>query len=346
MDKSPYDVLGISRDASKDEIKKAYKSLAMKHHPDKGGEPEVFKEIANAYEILSDDNKRAAEDAATHIPPNIFMNPFFQQFVSGGMPYRAGGTQHTIPVQRPLPRGQDVYGEIGVSLEDVFFGVDKHINITINKHCSCVEDCAKCAGMGRLMTVQNIMPGVQQRVEHMCQHCNGTGAYQHPTCSVCHGQRTVSEKVTRTLNINPGVSNQHVFHFSGLGEHVRKGTCGDLHLRINLLLPPTVERKDADILIRLPIPFIKTITEQTYTVKLPSKEEYVIKTKQLDPHIIQPNRTYTIKGKGLPHEHTPQEKGDLLVQFDVEYPPLADWQNVSSDTIDALETAFSKLLPE
>lgn len=192
---SHYDTLGISKNATKDDIRKVYRKLAMKEHPDKGGDAEKFKKISEAYEILSDDDKRREYD-----------NPISQGFPGfHGFPGFPGGFGQHMEAHR------DHVHMINISLEDAFRGKVVNLNVTVEGYCSsCKKSCPQCGGRGEVSIPGIPMFGLQ------CPLCEGKGT-SYTGCSECsRGRRNFTKKVE--LNIEPGTCDGHKVCIQGLGE--------------------------------------------------------------------------------------------------------------------------------
>eukprot|EP01027_Heterolobosea_sp_BB2_P013230 GEZU01019091.1.p1 GENE.GEZU01019091.1~~GEZU01019091.1.p1 ORF type:complete len:282 (+),score=93.20 GEZU01019091.1:153-998(+) len=221
-----YSVLGVPKDASADDIKKAYRKLAIKYHPDKNKEPdaaEKFKEISHAYEVLSDPEKRQIYDKYGeeglqgggmnfHSAEDIFSQFFgggggiFGSFFGGG-----GGA-------REPKKGKDVVHAINVSLEDLYMGTTKKIRITRMKKCNeclgrgtkggaAAATCSRCKGTGVQTTVRQLGPGFIQQMQSTCELCNGEGKTikKEDQCPECKGKRLVEEKKEVEIHITPGM---------------------------------------------------------------------------------------------------------------------------------------------
>jgi molecular chaperone DnaJ len=252
-----YEILGIAKDASADEIKKAFRKLAIKYHPDKeGGDEAKFKEASEAYEVLKDQQKRQRYDQFGHAgvgssgagggnPFEGFNNGqgFEFNFGDGGLgdifgSFFGGGAQ-----QRPR-RGRDVETAIELSFEDAVFGAEKTIHVTLDDACShCkgatvepgydFKTCSTCNGAGQQTRVMNTMFGaIQQQV--VCNTCHGSGKVPERDCSVCHGKGTERKKQDITISVPAGVDDGATIRLRDRGEAISGGSKGDLyvHLRV------------------------------------------------------------------------------------------------------------------
>jgi molecular chaperone DnaJ len=253
-----YEVLGVSKDASADEIKKAFRKAAVKYHPDKeGGDEAKFKEVNEAYEVLKDQQKRQRYDQFGHAgvggDNGAGGNPFgggfggqnvnfdfgegfgdiFGQFFGGG-PGRQQGPK----------RGRDVETSITLQFTEAIFGVEKEISLTIDDECShckgttvepghSMKTCPTCKGAGQQTRVMNTIFGqIQQAVT--CETCQGRGKVPEVVCSVCHGKGTERRKQTIKLKVPAGIDDGATIRLDGRGEAVGGGSRGDLYVHIRV----------------------------------------------------------------------------------------------------------------
>ncbi|HET8690153.1 MAG TPA: molecular chaperone DnaJ [Candidatus Saccharimonadales bacterium] len=261
-----YEVLGVSKDASADEIKKAFRKLAVKYHPDKeGGDETKFKEASEAYEVLKDQQKRQRYDQFGHAgvggasSGGYSGNPFegfagfggqgqsfnfdfgdgglgdiFGQFFGGG-----NGGRHQGPV-----RGRDVETSLTLTFEEAVFGTEKDLKITLDDTCShCkgttaepgyeLKTCDTCKGSGQQMRVMNTMFGaIQQAV--VCPTCGGKGKVPEKKCSVCNGKGTERKAQSIKLKVPAGVDDGATIRLSGRGEAIANGEKGDLYVLLRV----------------------------------------------------------------------------------------------------------------
>lgn len=256
-----YEILGVSKDASADEIKKAYRKLAVKHHPDKeGGDETKFKEASEAYEVLKDAQKRQRYDQFGHAGVGGSGggggNPFegfggfngqnvHFDFGDGGLgdifgQFFGGGQQG----QRGPRRGRDVEAQIELTFEEAVFGVEEKITLDMDDECehckgSTVEPghsmktCPTCKGAGQQTRVMNTMFGaIQQAVT--CETCGGKGKVPEKVCTVCHGRGTQRRKQTMTLKVPAGIDDGATIRLKEKGEAIGDGARGDLYVHIRV----------------------------------------------------------------------------------------------------------------
>lgn len=259
-----YEVLGVSKDASADEIKKAFRKAAVKHHPDKeGGDETKFKEINEAYEVLKDQQKRQRYDQFGHAGVGGASgggaggNPFegfggfggqnvhfdfgdgglgdiFGQFFGGG----GGGAQ------RGPRRGRDVEASLTLSFEDAVFGTDEKIELTMEDECShckgttvepghSMKTCPTCQGAGQQTRVMNTIFGQMQQAV-TCETCKGRGKIPEKVCSVCRGKGTERKRQEMTIKIPAGIDDGATIRLKERGEAIGDGARGDLYVHIRV----------------------------------------------------------------------------------------------------------------
>ncbi len=300
---SHYDTLGVSKDASKDQIKKAYRKLAMKEHPDKGGDPEKFKKISEAYEVLSDDDKRQQYDN----PAQDDMFNFFNQMFQGGR-----------PSQRKMG---DVVRDIEIPLEKIYHGTSLKFKVTLNQKCEhCEQRCPMCKGVGMLRMGHPMIP--MMAIERPCDHCQGKGS-NHSGCLQCSMGNINTERLVQ-INIPSGCNEGETFVLEGLGEQKHKKTdiSGNLVLRVHIKPDPNFER-DGDALVYRPkIRFVESLVGMPLII--PHFDgTFMYDTRQLG--VIDPTHTYEIPGKGI-------RNGPLKLKFTIEY-PKRPWTSEESSLI-------------
>jgi len=352
-----YEVLGIAKDAPQDEIKKAYRRLAKRYHPDlnkDGGSAERFKEAAEAYEVLSDPAKRAQYDRFGHAGPD-------QMFDFGGADFRRAraafdefgfgrgafdeifdlffgeGLRTTRTRARRKSRarrGEDLEYRLQLSLEDVAFGTK--LRITVPRYIRCercggtgvepgaqVEVCPACGGTGQVEYRYQTMLGSFVNVR-TCERCGGTGEIIKNPCSKCRGRGRVKEKSKIAITIPAGVDSGSRLRLVGEGNAgTGGGPPGDLYIIVEVKPHDVFERKGDDVYCEIPLNFTQAALGTK--IKVPTLEgEEEIKI----PPGTQPGTKFRLKGKGIPHLY-PNERyghlrgrgqGDQFVQVKVAVP--------------------------
>lgn len=301
-----YNILELSKSASKDDIKKAYKKLALIHHPDRGGDQEKFKQISTAYEILIDDQKRQQYD---NVPlfGNMNSSPFnpmemFKQFT----------TNHPA-VQTKCP---DIQYTLTITLEESIQGITKSITLSYSKNCSCVEICSRCNGEGFIQSIQQIGPFIQQS-KLPCNICSQTGFKTPPTkiCTKCEKTRIQDHNESITITVPKGVPNLFSMRLASRGKQPEKKNQiqGDLVINIQVLDHSVFKRRENHLIYTLPILFKEIFLEKNVEInRFGEPISFLIQPKDLD------TRQVIIKERGLTWGN--DKVGDLIIELKVEYP--------------------------
>ena len=335
-----YDVLGVNKGATDAEIKKAYRGLAKKYHPDMNpGNAEAeakFKEANEAYEVLSDSDKRAKYDQYGHaaFDPtagagaggfggfggfDVDLGDIFGSFFGGGF---GGGSRQQ---RRNAPqRGDDIETNVTISFEEAVFGCKKEIKYTRMKKCSGCngtgsadgksETCPTCHGSGQRRVMQNL-GGMQFQSTTTCDTCRGTGKYIKTPCQKCRGNSFEKEQKSITINIPAGIDHGKGLVIRGGGnDGINGGPTGDVVVMIGVRKSSTFQRDGYDLYCEIPI----TISEATLGAEidvptLEGTEKYTI------PDGTQTGTTFTLRNKGVPMVNS-NRRGDLIFRVNVEIP--------------------------
>ncbi len=342
--KDYYEVLGVSKDASDEEIKRAFRVLAKKYHPDVNKEPgaaEKFKEIGEAYQVLSDKTKREQYDRFGHQAfanganggagfdmGDIDLDDILSSIFGGGFSGGFGGFSDAFSGfgrsnrKTRAARGEDLLMKITLTFEEAIYGCKKDIRVSVYDECDDChgvgghgeEKCHTCGGLGIVREEQRSLFGIMQ-TQKTCPTCRGTGKTFKEVCSTCHGEGRVKKNKTLSVNVPAGVSTGSQLRLSGKGgAGVNGGANGDLYLEFTVLEHKYFERQDDDIYLEVPI----TITDAI----LGCKKE--IPTLDGNGYIeIKPGvQNYTklkLKGKGVKgiNSKTP---GDMYVVLNIIMP--------------------------
>lgn len=333
-----YSVLGVSKNASKAEIKSAYRKLARSYHPDVNKEPgaeQKFKDISNAYEVLSDDEKRSIYDRygeaglkGAGVGTGDFSNPFdlFESLFDGlggmgGMGGMGGGRNS----RNRATQGEDQGYNLVLNFKEAIFGIEKEIEVTRLESCTTCNGsgakpgttpskCNTCGGQGQVISSARTPLGVFQQVM-TCSSCNGSGEISTP-CNTCNGDGRVRKSKRISLKVPAGVDSGSRLRVRSEGNAGRKGgPAGDLFVMIDVLPDPVLKRDDTNILYTCKITYIDAILGTTK--KVPTVDGMVdLKI----PAGTQPGTTLVMAKKGVPVLNKSNMRGDQLVRVQVEIP--------------------------
>ena len=341
-----YEVLGVDKKASAEEIKKAYRKSAMKYHPDRNpGDKEAeekFKEIGEAYEVLSDEGKRSRYDqfGFAGVDPNYGagqggygaygtggfggfgdfgdLGDIFGEFFGGGG--RSRGNSANAP-----RRGENIMSQLELTFEEAAFGCEKEVAPQRIENCAVcngsgssdgqVETCATCRGSGQVRTTQNFM-GMQMQSTAVCPKCGGKGKTIKNPCNTCKGKGKVRRSKLIKVKIPAGVDEGQMVRVHGEGNvGTNGGPAGDLLVEIVIKRHKIFERNGADVLCELPISFTQAaLGAQIEIPTLDGKVSYEI------PEGTQTGTTFRLRDKGIPYVNNRTRRGDQLVTVVVETP--------------------------
>jgi molecular chaperone DnaJ len=358
MKRDYYEILGVSKTASHEEIKKCYRKVAMQYHPDRNPGDKVseekFKEAAEAYEILNDADKRAQYDRFGH---NAFsagragaggfgggmnMDDIFSQFGDifgdeGFGSFFGGGGRKSSGSRGSGTRGSNLRVKLKLNYEEIAKGATK--TIKVKKHVKCptcsgsgakdknsIQTCSACGGSGQVRRVQNTFLGQMQTV-NTCPTCNGEGTTITNKCTNCKGEGRVYGEETVTIDIPAGVQEGMQLSISGKGNAgERGGSPGDLIVLIEEEAHPQLHRDGLNVAFDLHISFPDAVFGTQ--VEVPTIDG---RAKIKIPAGTQSGKIFRLKGKGFPHVNS-YEKGDQLIQVNIWTP-----QNISAEEKDMLE---------
>lgn len=338
-----YEVLGIDKNASADEIKKAYRKKAKQYHPDLNpGDKEAeakFKEANEAYEVLSDEQKKARYDQYGHagVDPNFgadgggfnggFGDDFdlgdiFSSFFGGAGGFGGGGRRANPNGPR---RGEDLQSSVTISFEEAAKGCKRKININRIEVCpecngsgaaagTSPKTCPECHGTGQVTAQQRTPFGVIQ-TQRACSKCGGKGRIIETPCSKCRGRGRITKQSTLEVNIPAGIDDRQILNVRGEGNKgVNGGPAGDLHVVVNVRPHPFFERDGFDVWCEVHVNLVQATLGDTLMVPtLDGKVKYDI------PEGTQPGSVFRLKGKGIQNIRS-KARGDQLVRIIVDIP--------------------------
>ncbi|MFN3704806.1 MAG: molecular chaperone DnaJ [Thermoflexales bacterium] len=326
-----YEVLGVPRNATQEEIKKAFRRLARQYHPDVNKDKDAeakFKEINEAYEVLSDEQKRAAYDRYGHAGaqgPDGFGGEGFSDINDIFSEFFGGFARASAQSRRAPRRGADLRYDLRVDFLEAVFGTQKEIEVTRSKTCPRCNGtgaepgtfptrCRTCNGTGEVRRVQQSILGAFVNVM-TCPTCNGTGEVINVPCRECGGRKQVRATQRLVVNIPAGVDTGTQIRLNGEGEPgINGGPPGNLYVVINVASHPFFRRKDDDIIIELSINIAQAaLGDEIEVPTVDGKEKLVI------PPGTQSGSVFRIKGKGVPHLRR-NNRGDQLVLVNVQVP--------------------------
>jgi molecular chaperone DnaJ len=330
-----YEVLSVTRTASDDDIKKAYRRLALQFHPDRNQAPEAierFKEATEAYQVLSDAEKRTAYDRYGHAAfecgggagtvdfsnfVGLSIEDLFESFF--GTPGQRGARQR-------VQRGQDLRYDLHLTLEEAVFGTSKEISLT--KHATCARctgngmepgsqptKCTRCEGSGEIRRMQQSIFGQFVNVT-LCDRCNGEGSVISDPCVECHGQGVVRAKTTVQVDVPQGADEGIQLRLTGQGEPApRGGAPGHLYVVLHVQPHRFFKRQGNDLLLEMPINIAQAALGDEFTIPTLDGKEISLKI----PAGTQSGRIIRLRGEGVPflREHG---RGDLQVHVKVRTP--------------------------
>lgn len=330
-----YEILGLQKGATKEEVKKAFRKLAAKYHPDKQtGDEAKFKEISEAYAVLGDEKKKAEYDTYGHAFNGAGGGNQGQDF--GGFNWadfqqQGGGFEFNINDifgdvfggggQRQA-RGRDISIDIELAFADAVFGTTRKVLVTKNNTCEHCEGsgakkgtdfvtCTTCNGNGKIREARRSIMGTFQTVRE-CTACNGTGQIPKEKCEFCRGAGVVRSEDEISIQIPAGIQNGEMIRMTGRGEAVQAGTPGDLYIKIHVKAHATISRDGSTLTSLLRIKISDALLGNVYTIEtLDGNVEIKI------PEGVKHGELLRIKGKGVPQGNT---RGDFMVKIFIDVP--------------------------
>ncbi len=341
MAKDYYKTLGIEKGASKDDIKKAFHKLAHKYHPDKSsGDEAKFKEVNEAYQILSDDGKRAQYDQFGSAGPNMgggqggFGGFDFSNF-GGGFQNADGSFEFDLgdmfgdffggsrSTKGRTRRGADLQTSISLDFSESIFGVDKELRITKPSTCTTckgngakpgteLHTCAQCNGAGTVKNIQRTILGSIATTQ-LCGKCHGTGKVPETPCEHCKGRGVVKEPRTIKVNVPAGIQNGETLRLVGMGEAISGGSSGDLYIRVSVTPHKTIVRQGGDLISTLQIKLSDALLGAQYAIETLDGQKPITV-----PAGTKIGDTVVLKGFGVPISS--HKRGNFIVKLDITLP--------------------------
>ena len=322
MSKDYYGILGVEKNATDSEIKKAYRKLSKKYHPDVNPDgEEKFKDVAEAYDILSDSNKRANYDRFGSANPRGG-NPFGGQSMEDMMrEFGFGGGRNPFTKQEQN-RGHDLVINVRISLEEVFNGVTKKFKYRRNAPCTtCNGDggtgkktCPKCNGSGSVMHIHNTPIGQMRQVVD-CDQCSATGVVFDNTCGTCHGNGTINKEEMVEVNIPKGIKDGDAIEYVGMGHGVKQGTPGRLLVKVFVNKHDDFIRNGDNLKYNLKLSYSQLVLGDK--VEVPTIDGGKIRVTV--PKFTNIGDNLRVVNKGL-FKYNTNVRGDMMIILDIEMP--------------------------
>lgn len=336
-----YEILGVSKNATPDELKKAYRVAALKNHPDKGGDPEKFKELSQAYDVLSDPEKRDVYDqygedalkegmggggsAGAHNPFDIF-----EQFFGGGGAFGSSPFGGSSSRGRRQQRGEDVVHTLKVSLEDLYNGASKKLSLTRMALCPRCKgkgsksgasgSCYGCHGSGVKMVTRQIGPGMIQQMQLVCPDCRGAGEVisDKDRCPQCKANKVTQQKKVLDVQVEKGMQHGQKIVFQGEADEAPDTVTGDIILVLQLKEHPKFKRKLDDLYVEHTLSLTEALCGFQFALTHLDGRQLLIRSNPGE--VVKPGQYKAINDEGMPQHQRPFMKGHLYIHFNVEFP--------------------------
>lgn len=345
-----YQLLGISPGAEGNEIKKAYRKMAMMNHPDKGGDPEKFKEISQAYDVLSDPEKKQIYDEYGEDALKEGMggggggnvNPFdiFESFFGGG-----GGGGRRGGGRR---KGEDVAHPLKLTLEDLYKGTTKKLSLSRNVICVKCKGagtksgvgpvrCNGCQGTGVKVSIRQIGPGMVQQMQSVCPDCRGQGVTvsDKDKCQECKGNKVTNQKKVLEVVVEKGMQHGQKITFPGEADEAPDTVPGAIIFVIQMKDHATFVRKGSDLFLEKTITLREALCGfQSVITHLDGRQLLI---SQEEGEVVTPGSYKVINDEGMPEKGRPFDKGRMFIHFTVKFPQTGD---MDDGMIKALQAAL------
>lgn len=330
-----YDVLGVKPGCTQEDLKKAYRKLALKYHPDKNpNEGERFKQISQAYEVLSNPEKKRIYDQGGEQAlkeggggSNVFSSPMdiFDMFFGAGFGARG---------RRRERKGQDVIHQLSVSLEELYKGTVRKLALQKNVICDkcegiggkkgSVEQCTSCHGSGMQVQIQQLGPGMLQHLQTMCSDCKGQGERINPRdrCKQCMGRKTMRDRKILEVHVEPGMVDGQKIVFSGEGDQEPDYEPGDIVILLEEKEHEVFKRSRNDLIMRMQLELVEALCGFQKVIRTLDGRDLVITS--LPGTVTKVGDLKCIMDEGMPFHKDPFTHGRLIIQFVVNFPKTID----------------------
>lgn len=339
-----YDLLGVKPGCGQDDLKKAYRKLALQYHPDKNpNEGEKFKKISQAYDVLSNPEKKLVYDKGGE-----------QALKEGGM-----GANGSPPMDlfdmfftdrgRRKRKGRDVVHQLSVSLEELYKGTVRKLSLQKNVICDkcegiggkrdAVEQCPACRGSGSQVHLQQLAPGMVQQIRSICDECKGQcdRIKAKDRCKQCNGRKVIRDRKILEVYVDKGMSDGQKIVFNGEGDQEPDREPGDIIILLDQKEHESFKRNGTDLILRMNLELIEALCGFQKVVQSLDQRDLVV--TNLSGEVVKPGDVKCIPGEGMPMYKDPFTKGRLIIQFVVNYPKTIDAALVPSLEV-ALEQCF------